>query len=361
MASTTTKPVRLGELLQEQQEPFVLDVYLFERGYLGKSSSSSSSKSINSSKSLQRSCSWGQNKSKKGISSLSKILRSVYNKLVSKNSGFRAKSSKGEGGKLDADTKITPPRDCIEDSDGFSSSSSRTQYESCCDSDKDDEAVATVSLQNEDQASLAVEGTSQISNLSNMQEERKIAVLNGDSSKKKKQQYKQHTSISVLENRPSHAAPDKVLEDSTLSASLWELLFYPPLEKPKGISGVPKTVEPVIRSNPSPQKSKRMLQQTRQLLFDCVREMTESHAKKMKAQKSTNFLGAVEVGKLISEKLLVWDRQDGDESNVDFLLDSDFLSSAEEWNSNEQEEREICYEIGDTILEEIIEDIVALP
>ncbi|PRQ27875.1 hypothetical protein RchiOBHm_Chr6g0309981 [Rosa chinensis] len=357
MASTTTKPVKqLGELLQEQQEPFVLDVYLFERGCLRKSLSSSNS--INSSKSLKRSSSCGPIKSKKGTPSFSKILRSVYNKLVSKNGGSRTKSSGEEEGKFDANTEITLPSDCLGDLDEFSSSSSRTRYESCCDSDKD-EACATVLLQNEDEASLAVEGTSQVPNLCNMKEETKIALLNGESSKKKKKktQTKQHTSISVLEDRPSHAVPNSVL-----SASLWELLFQPPLERPRDTFGVPEMLEPVIRSNSSPHKSKRMLQQTRQLLFDCVREVTESHAKQMKEeQNSAKFLGAEELGKLISEKLRIWDRQAGDETNIDFLLDSDILSSAEEWNCNEQEEREICCEIGDAILEEIIKETVALP
>lgn len=174
MASTTTKPVKLGELLREQQEPFVLEAYLFERGCLRKSLSTSNS--INSSKSLKRSCSWGQNKSKKGTPSFSKLLRSVYNKLVSKNGGSRTKNSEKEEAKFDADTEITLPRNCLEDSDGLSSSSSRTQYESCCDSEKD-EAVATVSFQNEDQVSLAVEGTSRISNLCNMKVERKVETL----------------------------------------------------------------------------------------------------------------------------------------------------------------------------------------
>lgn len=142
-----------------------------------------------------------------------------------------------------------------------------------------------------------------------------------------------------------------------LSASLWELLFHPPSEKPRGTCGVP---DMLIRSNPSPHKSKRILQQTRQLLFDCVREMTETHAKKMKGdQNSRKFLGAEQLGKLIYEKLRIWDIQAGDETNINFLLESDFLSSVEAWNCNEQQEREICCEIGDDILEEIIKEIVA--
>lgn len=75
----------------------------------------------------------------------------------------------------------------------------------------------------------------------------------------------------------------------------------------------------------------------------------------MKEQNSTKFLGAEELGKLIYQKLRIWDRQAGNETNIDFLLDSDF----EEWNCNEQEE--ICWKIGDAILEDIVEEICCSP
>lgn len=155
----------------------------------------------------------------------------------------------------------------------------------------------------------------------------------------------------------------KIADDSIVSASLWELLFQPALEKPRG-SGVSEKLEPVKSNiNPSPHfaKSKRVLQQTRQLLFDCVREMTETHAKKEreKQRNCKGFLGAEEIGNLLYEKLGTWGNQAGHEANINFVLELDLLGSAEEWSNTYQERREIGNEIGDTILEEIIEEIVA--
>lgn len=378
MASIIQKPVKqLAELLQEQQEPFVLEVYLFERGYLRKSLSSNREGGSSFCKTFNRSSSWGLSKSKKGALSCSRVLRSVYNKLVSRNSGPSNKSSENKEAELNADTKMRRKNQEIVDSDRFSSASSRTQYDSCSEDEKDE---ASVSLQNDHKASLVAD-TSQVSKPCNMIKEREIEQFNGGSLKSHR---KQQNPVSVLKDTPpSHAdavqelpamsrkkespCPStcnfKIADDSIVSASLWELLFQPALEKPRG-SGVSEKLEPVRSNiNPSPHfaKSKRVLQQTRQLLFDCVREMTETHAKKEreKQRNCIGFLGAEEIGNLLYEKLGTWGNQAGHEANINFVLELDLLGSAEEWSNNYQERREIGNEIGDTILEEIIEEIVA--
>lgn len=109
-------------------------------------------------------------------------------------------------------------------------------------------------------------------------------------------------------------------------------------------------------SHPSPQflKSKRVLQETKQLLFDCVREVVESHAKNERGkQHEKKFLGPEELGKLVCERITSWEKQAGDETNTNYFLDS-----VEEWRAFKQQKREIEYEIGDTILEEIKNEIV---
>lgn len=170
MASTIQKPVKqLAELLQEQQEPFVLEVYLFERGYLRKSLSSNREGGSSFCKTFNRSCSWGLRKSK-GALSCSKVLRSVYNKLVSRNSGPSNKSSENKEAELNADTEMRRKNQEIVDSGRFSSASSRTQYDSCSEGEKDE---ASVSLQNDHKASLAAD-TSQVSKPCNMIKERKV-------------------------------------------------------------------------------------------------------------------------------------------------------------------------------------------
>ncbi|XAR61992.1 hypothetical protein NMG60_11016561 [Bertholletia excelsa] len=72
-------PKQLGELLREQQEPFVLEAYLLDRGFSRKELSSRSF-SGNSKSFLTRSASLNLNK-KSVIPSCSKIVKAVLNKL----------------------------------------------------------------------------------------------------------------------------------------------------------------------------------------------------------------------------------------------------------------------------------------
>ncbi|XP_009361074.2 uncharacterized protein LOC103951432 [Pyrus x bretschneideri] len=375
--ASTPKSVKLADLLQEQQEPFVLEVYLSERGYLRKSSSTktnSRSRNTNSSKKLTRSSSWGN-------LSCPKILRSLYKKLVSRHSETTSiKGCEKREGESNAGTNTQRSNRESGESDRISSASSRTQYDSCTEGEKESTDAAPVSLRNDHDASVAADA-SQVSEPCNMKERKlQIARLNGQSSEIHR---KQQNSVSVPEDKTPHANAslplhnkyelqtpcpstysfNKITEDSILSSSLWQLLFHPPFENPTA-SGVSEMLEPARSSiNPSPHfaKSKRVLQQTRQLLFDCVREMTENHAKKMKDHQQHNcdqFLGAEEIGKLVYEKLGGWgSKQAGHQANVNFLLESDLLASAEEWGDNYQERREIGSEIGDAILQDIIKDI----
>ncbi|XP_068327420.1 uncharacterized protein [Pyrus communis] len=373
--ASTPKPVKLADLLQEPQEPFALEVYLSERGYLRKSSSTntnSRSRNSNSSKKLTSSSSWGN-------LSCPKILRSLYKKLVSRHSETTSiKGCEKREGESNAGTNTQRSNRESGESDRISSASSRTQYDSCTEGEKESTDAAPVSLRNDHDASVAADA-SQVSESCNMKE-RKIERLNGQSSEIHR---KQQNSVSVPEDKPPHANAslplhnkyelhtpcpstysfNKITEDSILSSSLWQLLFHPPFENPTA-SGVSEMLEPARSSiNPSPHfaKSKRVLQQTRQLLFDCVREMTENHAKKMKDHQQHNcdqFLGAEEIGKLVYEKLgSRGSKEAGHQANVNFLLESDLLASAEEWGDNYQERREIGSEIGDAILQDIIKDI----
>ncbi|GMP24870.1 hypothetical protein CsSME_00001991 [Camellia sinensis var. sinensis] len=58
----SSMPKQLGELLQEQQEPFILELYLFEKGYLRNNFNSETNFHCcfgNPSSFLKRSASWG--------------------------------------------------------------------------------------------------------------------------------------------------------------------------------------------------------------------------------------------------------------------------------------------------------------
>ncbi|KAF3447470.1 hypothetical protein FNV43_RR12656 [Rhamnella rubrinervis] len=381
MASTTSKPAKqLGELLQEQQEPFTLDAYLIERGYVKKNINSKTEGkfgfcNVNSSKFLSRSTISGLGKSRKA----SKIWRGIRKKLVFTN---ESKSFN----KSTCDVKVAEfsvnemPRNSQEvaESDRFSSASSTTVYNSFTDSDDKDEAPPT-SL-HKHHASLTPE-TLRALKLYNMKE--KMAAADRKFLRRFTEDNKQHSPVSVLDSisesspyngqlvegeesrtRRRMTMPSKVTEDSILSATMWELLFHSASEKQR-CSEVSELME-AVRSNPSLQtqllKSKRMLQQTRQLLFDCVRELVETHARKVGEKQQhyhKQFLGPEELGKLLSEKMKGWSKQAGDETNITNLLDLEFSDSIQQWSNFGPAKTEIGLEIGDKILQEIIDQIVS--
>lgn len=148
----------------------------------------------------------------------------------------------------------------------------------------------------------------------------------------------------------------KVTEDSILSASLWKILFQSAREKP----AIPE-IQELVHSNISGSnlKSKKVLQQTRQLLFDCVREIVETQQrKKRQQQQKREYLAREDFGKLIEEKIGCWGKKYGEELNLAVLLELDFRNSAEAWISYKPYRRRIGCEIGDAILEELMNQIV---
>lgn len=88
MASTPAPKTikKLGQFLEEQQEPFILEIYLSERGCIKKQK-----KNLNSSKFLKRSTSL--NNSIKGVTIYSQLLKAAYNKLVPIKDSPKVKNS----------------------------------------------------------------------------------------------------------------------------------------------------------------------------------------------------------------------------------------------------------------------------
>lgn len=156
MASTPSKPSKqLGEFLLEQQEPFILEEYLIERGCLKNSSNSRSNLSSccgNSTKLLKRSASCGLNKSRNYVPGCSKILGCVCTKFVSIKGDQRKKSSEYRNEEYNAPATEMVDKEVAE-SDAFSSANSTTVYNSCSESDK--EKISTSSCK--DQTSFDVE------------------------------------------------------------------------------------------------------------------------------------------------------------------------------------------------------------
>lgn len=124
MASATSKSQKkLAEFLKEQQDPFVLEVFLLERGY------------SNSSKSLERSASSSaltkKRKANKALLPFSRILISVCRKLAF-HSETTASTTSTTSDSHDRDEDIVS---VVVEADRFSSASSSTVFNSCSEID----------------------------------------------------------------------------------------------------------------------------------------------------------------------------------------------------------------------------------
>ncbi|KAJ6344835.1 hypothetical protein OIU76_006381 [Salix suchowensis] len=403
MAITETKPLKqLRELLHEQQEPFTLNSHLLERGYSRKSSNSESTCCFhgNSSMSLKRSVRCGLNTIKKPPHS--RVLRAVLNQAISIKRRLRINGSNHNDEKINVSEKSRNDQQ-VPELDRFSSASSATVFNSFSESE-----VEEMSASSQNDILLAT-NTSQLLNLHSPQEvsaDRKLQQQCIEESR-------QLSPASVLERIPSHGnfpihsnktedsstaeeesatktrvrLPVKFTEDCILSASLWEVLFYPPNEKP--VCGEATETQEFVQSYFSPQylKSKMVLQQTKQLLFDYVKEIVETQEREGKLQcHHQQYLGPEELGKVIGEKIKSWDKQSGNESNLIKLLNLDLpsseqgwsnykpdrwdkglavedtvldlLDSEQDWKEYKPQQRETGSEIGDIILEELVNDIV---
>ncbi|KAL6012906.1 hypothetical protein ACLOJK_003395 [Asimina triloba] len=269
MASLTKQaPVRrLVELLQEQQEPFLLDIYLREKGYSRKIPTSAATHN-----------SWIRD-------SCRKLLRSS-------SSGSKNSSAGNSTSKASVDTKLhcSCPEDCKQSSPV-----------SVLESPSDEGSPAYSHREVCRRTTNAANPSALDLNLAN-----------------------------------------SVIEDSTLSASLWDLLG-------------PGSSQKV--------KSKRVLQQIRLLLFDCVREVIDNHARK-ESWHLNACVGSEKLGKMVFDEILSWGKQSVGKSNITQMIDCDFSESRQLRKHFQPQIKEIGMEIGDIIFkelrDEIVEDMVGL-
>ncbi|XVE70223.1 hypothetical protein DITRI_Ditri10aG0055600 [Diplodiscus trichospermus] len=359
--TTASQPARqLGELLQEQQEPFILEVHLSERGYAGKNLTSGANFICchgNSGKFLKKS---GRlNKNKKGTPHFPMLLKVVCNKL-STIKGLRTKNSDDKDGKLSVTEMVDRNNQETAEPDRFSSASSSTVYNSCSDSDIDGPSMFTDNSK---------------SNLKLYDQREKKVVAEAKFQWNCMEDSKHHSPQSVIEEKiptstgspirntrrvPSTRQkglflPNLINEDSILSASLWNLLVQTTSEK-SSCAGLTELQGPDL-SNASPLSvSKRVLQQTKQLLFDCVRELVDK--KHEKKEKGKEFIGCEEIGKVIGEKIKGWGKRCGNESNIAELLKLDIMDLTQEWNDFETQKRDIGNAIAEEITNEVVMDMI---
>ncbi|TYJ35291.1 hypothetical protein E1A91_A05G226600v1 [Gossypium mustelinum] len=329
MATRTrsSKPLRqLGELLQEQQEPFILEVYLSERGCCHG----------NSGKFLDKCGS--QNKSKKKrISHFPKVLKALLCNKLFKIKGVKTKNSDDEE---------------TEDADRFSSASSATMYNSCSDSDVEldeppmfaDTSMSDLKLYHETGEKAAADTEFEWRCM--------------------EEQVSTSTSSCPLDNSRQQVSGKRLFwsklikEDSILSAWLLNLLLHHRQEKSSCVGFKQLKVPHWSTSSRPSSMSKRVLQQAKQLLFDCVRELVENNHDKEQKGKSFKESGE-EIRKVRCENMKGWGKRCGDGSNIKQLLELDIINSTQEWkNGCESQKRDVGIVIGNAIVEVITSEVV---
>lgn len=151
--------------------------------------------------------------------------------------------------------------------------------------------------------------------------------------------------------------PEKVTEDSKLSVAIWNLIGQSINKKDH-----PKELGEFLPELDVSQilKSSRVSYKMKKLLFDCVRDITITlPTKDDRKQDCRQFMGPLEVGKLIYQRTKEWGQYAGDGANLTCLLTMDYLNSTIERSKFEPHVKDISIEITDGILESMNNEIVS--
>lgn len=326
---------QLGQFLQEQQEPFTLETYLLERGQFGSKHLISDGDfrcCSSSSKFLKRSASCGAKKRRKVIPNCSKIVKSLLNKLVAiSHSNQKIKNYLASEEHKNATSKNTD----IADDDKFSSESSTTVFNSCSDSSDAEEGDNLSSPQAADDNFLHEKQVSE--------DRRKLRLDFLEESK-------QLSPVSVLEETESS-------DDDSPHVKKQECLKAKKQEEFSSTPAVSNSGE----TNPESQyiKNKKAIQESRQLLFDCVKEVVENQRNNKDPQKEEfqRILGAEQLWELLLQNIWLWSQESINETNINHLMHFDLLSSFEQ-SSGVEEKRELGRVVGDLIFVDISNEIV---
>ncbi|OWM80621.1 uncharacterized protein LOC116193169 [Punica granatum] len=353
----------LRELLQEQQEPFVLDVYLSERGYAPRRGSMSYGEV-------------GKKQKRKRTGWFSKLLTGLCDRMVAIHGGNKNKQQsrdrEGECGGVCRDNRETA------ELDRFSSASSSTVYYSCSNSDPDEKPHpvrgARVPLDRRSSHQYdeprevevnQVETNIQWRPRNNIKLQPSIAPeITSDTSAEQygNKSWRQDLQVFSAWQEADDSTcrlglPKKITEDSLSSASAFEILYHCKQDR----TSFAQSTQPLgLKASPNYLNSRRVLQQTKQLLFDCVKEVIETYRRKDNAGKKKNSdIEPDQIEKIICEKIVGWGRTRGNEMSIDELVYLDYLETVEEWEDCVQQKMQISLEIGDALMEDISNEMVA--
>ncbi|XP_073306524.1 uncharacterized protein [Primulina huaijiensis] len=316
-------PIFLGEFLQEEQEPFSLEVYLLERGCAkGTRSLNSRSHFLNSDKILKGYVLMNR---RNLLPNCSNFVKAIFKQLGAVTTNLKINN-------LSDGDQVRNQENASRDS--FVSKSRRIVFSS---STHCVEESSKLFLEEEVDADVKLKWRRVEDNRQLLSPVSVLEVAESDE-------------ISPLHHKQSNIKKTTLAESST-SASQFKS------KQPTNYSA--KVLRQIPASSPYTQhiRNKRALQQTRQLLIGCVREVIENYRKREHVKK---ILGAEELWTLVCENVWHWSQDSIHETNIIHLLHYDFLASAEEWSADfEVHKKGICMDVGDAILEDVINEIVA--
>eukprot|EP00257_Ricinus_communis_P026233 XP_025013647.1 uncharacterized protein LOC8268925 [Ricinus communis] len=319
MAASSSKQLR--EHLQEQQEPFILDIYLSERMVLN-----------NHQRRLSRS------NLKKRIFSTKKILKLILYKFIRPNLGrqdFNCHKAHRHG--LASETTEQPQQIgaskryfSIGRSVAYHASSKCCIRNSPCYENYKRQIQIQKIIRNSTQDQLLSEATSSNTGCQDDEEEDDASTS-------------------------STALTKTVEEDSIFSSFLWDLLVKTLLEK-QNQPGLMDVQKMTCLDFSELLKNKRALQQTKQLLFDCINEAIKIHDTKSRNKKyNREFMGLQEHGNVIYEQICSWANQNSAQKTK-----FDVSLVVEGWEEMKRLDRKIGTQIGDAIMDEMTQEVIGL-
>ncbi|ESW32931.1 hypothetical protein PHAVU_001G029700 [Phaseolus vulgaris] len=351
MASPTLKPhKKLGEFLHEEQEPFILEVYLSEREYSNRWSSNDGDSTNTSEKPTTS----GLSKRKKGLLPFFHMLKALYKKLSfpkeSKSVLLTKVYEYDQRNKHEAVLEHTQLDHILQ----FSSDSRFTMFSSCQDIDEEG-----TSMLSHKQQHLFYSHT--LYNMVPQQRNRRQRQRFIEGGHELLRRIHVPRAPNVIENirrmqqRNGILVPKKMRGESLLSAAgRWGGLLEETKKKEEVVLPGTNDVSQML-------KSKRVLHRIKKMLFDCVKDIaislpTEDDRKRGYRQ----FMGPLQIGKLIRQRTNKWDQQGVavGGANLTYLLTLDYLNSLVEWKKFEPHVRDISIEITDAILDNILNEIV---
>lgn len=107
-------------------------------------------------------------------------------------------------------------------------------------------------------------------------------------------------------------------------------------------------------------KIKRVWTPSKRLLLDCTKKAVINNVGNYKRQKHLHkfFLSLEELESIISKQLCSLGKQLVNATNAAHMTNLDFSSTPQEWNYFQQTKGQICREMGDSIIHEIIDEII---